>query len=318
MTYKLAPLRRLIRQTNERNANLAITNTLGVAMDKRFIKSIASLSTVDISNYKVVRTGQFGCILMKVGRDGRSSIALLKGEDSVISPAYYVFEVIEPNVLLPDYLMMFLSIPETDRREWFMSDASMRGSLEWDRFLDLDVPLPPLEKQREYVAIYSNLLKLSSNHEKSFADLQLVTDTFTEKLVAQYGTQELGAYITPVDVRNRDNNLGKKDLRGISTSKAFIVSKANTTGVNFASYKVVNPGQFAYVADTSRRGEKIALAYNDNKPYIISSIYTTFEITDTKKLLPEFLLLWFKRAEFDRYARYNSGGVPERPLTGAR
>lgn len=308
MTYSLVRLRKLIRQINVRNTDSAITNTLGVAMDKRFIKSIANLSTVDLSNYKVLRTGQFGCILMKVGRDGRSSIALLKDEDGIISPAYYVFEIIDSNKLLPDYLMMFLSIPETDRREWFMSDAGMRGSLEWDRFLDLEVPLPPIEKQQEYVAIYNNLLKLSNNHEKSFSDLQLITNTFTEKLVVKYGTEELGNYIEVTDIRNSDNALGEKDLRGISTSKVFIQSKANTTGVSFANYKVVKSGQFAYVADTSRRGDKIALAFNDNRPYIISSIYTTFEIANADKILPEFLLLWFKRPEFDRYARYNSWG----------
>jgi type I restriction enzyme S subunit len=192
----------------------------------------------------------------------------------------------------------------------FNSWGSARETFNFEDFCDIKMPIPSPGKQREYIAIYNNLLKLSNNHEKSFADLQLITNTFTEKLVEKYGTEKLGNYIQPTDTRNRDNTLDAADLRGISTTKVFIKSKANVTGASFTNYKVVRPGQFAYVADTSRRGDKIALAYNDNdeKLYIISSIYTTFEITDSEHLLPEFLLLWFKRPEFDRYARYNSWG----------
>lgn len=80
------------------------------------------------------------------------------------------------------------------------------------------------------------------------------------------------------------------------------------TGVDISKYKIVNTGEFAYVADTSRRGEKIALAFNDSEPCIISSIYTAFKIKDQRKLLPEYLFLWFNRSEFDRYARFHSWG----------
>lgn len=254
-----------------------------------------------------MRSGQFGCILMKVGRDGRSSIALLSEEDVVISPAYYVFEVIDQDVLLPNYLMMYLSIPETDRKEWFMSDAGMCGSLEWERFLDMEVPLPPIEKQREYVKIYSNLLKISNNHENSFPDLELISNTFIEKLVGKFGTEELGEYIQQTDERNHEG--GSKNLKGISIKKKFIESKANMNGVSLDNYKVVQPGQFAYVTVTSRNGEKLSIALNDDhKPCVISSTYLTFKVVNQSYLLPEFLLLWFKRPEFDRYARYNSWG----------
>lgn len=116
----------------------------------------------------------------------------------------------------------------------------------------------------------------------------------------------LGDYIEQCDVRNREKIITR--LRGISTSKQFIESKANMTGVDISAYKVVNTGEFAYVADTSRRGEKIALAFNDGEPCIISSIYTAFRVKDQEKLLPEYLFLWFNRSEFDRYARYHSWG----------
>jgi len=116
----------------------------------------------------------------------------------------------------------------------------------------------------------------------------------------------LGKYIRPIDVRNRD--LAVDYLLGLSISKRFIPSIANTVGTEFDTYKVVRTGQFAYGPVTSRNGDKITIALLDDKDCIISSSYTVFEVTDEKKLLPEYLMLWFKRPEFDRYARYKSHG----------
>ncbi len=118
--------------------------------------------------------------------------------------------------------------------------------------------------------------------------------------------KRLGDYIQLVDNRNTDSKITL--LRGVSTKKVLINSKANTTGVSFHNYKVVRNGQFVYVADTSRRGDKIALAMNSSEDCIVSAIYTVFEVSNTEELLPEYLYLFFQRTEFDRYARFNSWG----------
>lgn len=118
----------------------------------------------------------------------------------------------------------------------------------------------------------------------------------------------LGDYIEQCDER-AGNDFTVDDVIGISTDKKFIPTKANMDGVSLNSYKIVNPHGFAYVADTSRRGDKIALALNtSNKPVLISSIYTSFRSKDVIKLLPEYLFMLLNRAEFDRYARFNSWG----------
>ena len=88
----------------------------------------------------------------------------------------------------------------------------------------------------------------------------------------------------------------------------MIESVANMTGVSLHNYKIVDRNQFVYVADTSRRAEKIGLALNDYEPCIVSSIYTTFEVIDENELIPEYLFIWFNRSEFDRYTRFNSWG----------
>lgn len=119
--------------------------------------------------------------------------------------------------------------------------------------------------------------------------------------------KRLGDYIRQVDVRNRD--LAVDNLLGLSISKQFIPSIANTIGTDMANYKVVQPRQFGYVPVTSRNGDKITVAlYNGDKPCIISQAYIVFEVTDTDQLLPEYLMMWFRRPEFDRYARFKSHG----------
>ncbi len=121
--------------------------------------------------------------------------------------------------------------------------------------------------------------------------------------------RKLGDFIRPIDERNNDGSLGEDNLYGISVTKEFIPTHANLVGVTFDGYKTVSPRQFAYIPDTSRRGDKIAISLNlFGESIIVSSICSVFEIVDESRLLPEYLMLWFKRPEFDRYARFMSNG----------
>ena len=119
--------------------------------------------------------------------------------------------------------------------------------------------------------------------------------------------KQLGQFIRQVDVRNSE---GKEEtLLGVSVQKKFIPSIANTVGTDFKKYKVVKKGQFTYIPDTSRRGDKIGIALlEDYEEGLVSNVYTVFEIIDEKQLIPEYLMLWFSRPEFDRYARFKSHG----------
>jgi len=120
---------------------------------------------------------------------------------------------------------------------------------------------------------------------------------------------KLGALIELCDVRNSGGFYTLDDIRGISTGKVFIDTRANMDGVSLTSYKVVECQEFAYVADTSRRGDKIAIAFNTGeKPVLISSLYTVFRVADKDRLLSDYLFMFFNRPEFDRYARFNSWG----------
>ena len=118
--------------------------------------------------------------------------------------------------------------------------------------------------------------------------------------------KRLGDYIRQIDIRNKELAINK--LLGVSISKKFIPSIANTIGTDLSNYKIVRTGQFAYGPVTSRNGDKISIAYLTESDCIISSSYTVFEVTKSSELNPEYLMLWFSRPEFDRYARFMSHG----------
>ena len=119
--------------------------------------------------------------------------------------------------------------------------------------------------------------------------------------------KQLGQFIRQVDVRNAAGK--EENLLGVSVQKTFIPSIANTVRTDFTKYKVVRRGQFTYIPDTSRRGDKIGIALlSDCDEGLVSNVYTTFEVIDKNELLPEYLMLWFSRPEFDRYARFKSHG----------
>lgn len=118
--------------------------------------------------------------------------------------------------------------------------------------------------------------------------------------------KRLGDYIQPVDIRNKECTV--ETLLGVSNAKVFMPSIANTIGTDMSNYKVITKGQFAYVTVTSRNGDKLSVALMQEEEAIVSQAYTVFEVMDKTELLPDYLMMWFRRPEFDRYARFKSHG----------
>jgi type I restriction enzyme S subunit len=147
-----------IQLVDNRNKDLKITNLLGINITKNFMPSVANVIGVDLSKYKVIRKGQFAYSSMQTGRDETIRIALYKDEEpAIISPAYSVIESKDENKLLPEFMMMCFQRPESDRYGWFISDSSVRASLELDRFCDIKIPIPDIKIQEAIVTIYHTL-----------------------------------------------------------------------------------------------------------------------------------------------------------------
>lgn len=146
-----------IREVNVRNRDLKVTKLVGLTIDKAFIPSVANVIGTDLSNYKVIQKEQFACSLMQVSRDGKMPVAMFKEDEAIMSPAYPMFEVIDKTVLMPQYLMMWFSRSEFDREASYYAVGGVRGSLTWEDFCNMRLPIPSITRQREIVSEYETL-----------------------------------------------------------------------------------------------------------------------------------------------------------------
>lgn len=290
------------------NQKLSSDDISGVNREKEFFEPARQVGS-DTTSYKIVPPGYFACNLMHVGRDVVLPIAYNSTtKDKIVSPAYTVFSLQNQNTINPYYLSMMMKSEEMDRYFWFFTDSSVRDGLSFSDFCAIELSLPPLDIQQKYVSIYKSMVANLKAYEHGLEDLKLACDGYIENLKKTAPIHKLGEYIELSDERNSDNQYGLNSVRGISIEKKFIPTKADMKDVNLSPYYVVKPGEYAYVSVTSRNGEKISLALNDSQDtYICSSSYIVFRCN--KSLLdPRYLRIILGRAEFDRYARYNSWG----------
>jgi type I restriction enzyme, S subunit len=167
MKSNYSPIGKYIRLVDERNKGLQVTNLVGLSISKQFIKSVANTIGTDMENYKIIQKNQFACSTMQVRRDKKMPLALYaETEPAIISQAYPVFEIIDTSELLPEYLMMWFTRSEFDREACFQAVGGVRGSLEWEDFCNMKLPVPSPEKQQEIVNEYNviqNRIKLNEN-----------------------------------------------------------------------------------------------------------------------------------------------------------
>lgn len=228
----------------------------------------------------------------------------------LVSGVYTVFRIVRSDLLYPNYLYMCFNRSEFDRLARFNSWGSARETFSWKDFCDVEFDLPPIEIQRKYAAIYESVLANQRSYEQGLNDLKKSCDTLVEKLMREVPSEPIGPYIEQSDDRN-SRGFGRDTVRGLSIDKQLIQTKAKLDGVSLSSYKVIEPGHLVYVPVTSRNGGKISVALNDtDETYITSSINTVFRVREEARsqLLPAYLMLFFGRTEFDRYARFCSWG----------
>ena len=294
----------LIKVIDERNS-FGITDFYGLNINKEFMPTVANTEGLDESNYKVVRKDRFVFSGMQTGRDECIRISMyLLDKPIIVSPAYTTFEIVATEIVLPTYFFMLFLSKERDRLGWFYSDGSIRSNLDWDRFCDIELNLPDLPTQQKYVDIYKAMVANQQSYERGLEDLKLVCDGYIEDLRRKMPCEKIGPYIEARDERNSD--LSVKLAQGITIEKQFATPKQIAEVETSA--KIVRQGQFAYNRATTRNGEKISIAYREGEDCVVSSAYQVFEIIKPEKLDPYYLMMWYKRTEFDRYARYMSKG----------
>ena len=178
MTSSYKRLGDYIQLVDERNKDLEVKNLVGLTINKIFIPSVANIIGTDMSNYKIIRKNQFACSTMQVRRDKKMPLALYKNDEpAIISQAYPIFEIIDAKELLPEYLMMWFTRAEFDREACFHAVGGVRGSLEWDDFLDFKLPIPSLEKQQEMVNEYHTIQNRINLNNQLIAKLEETAQT---------------------------------------------------------------------------------------------------------------------------------------------
>ena len=270
---------------------------------------------VDLKPYKLVHNGAF---VYNPTRLNLGSIAYRTEGFCIVSHLYIVFYLNAKGkeVVNPYYLYIYFHREEFCREVTFLNFGSQRPEFSFNDMADISITLPDPSIQQKYVDVYLGLKKNLTTYQSKNEELKTVCEGYIEELRRNMKSQKIGQYIEQCDERNTNNTFTYEHLKGISTDKTFIDTKADMNGVSLDSYKIVPKNVFAYVPDTSRRGEKMAIAFNDgDKSLLISSIYTTFKSKDEEKLMPEYLFMFFNRQEFDRYARFNSWGSAREVFT---
>ena len=299
-----------LRDVRNSELKYGINDVRGVNTSKQMMPTKADLTTRDLSKFQIVSPEEF-VFNHRTSRNGsKFSIAFNDtGKPIICTEDYVVFRISDYGrmFIVPEWLYMYFNRPEFDRFVITNSWGSSTEFYNWEDICDVDMALPPLSVQQKYVDIYNSMLANQRCYERGLEDLKLTCDAYIENLRRKTPTKKIGAYLTQSDRRN-DIGLSVDFVRGLATSKAMIPTKADMDGVSLNNYKVVPPRYIAYVSDTSRRGDKVSLGFNDtDETFLVSSISTVFG-TELSVLIPEYLMLFLTRSEFDRYARFNSWG----------
>lgn len=304
MALKKVKLGDLINVVDERN-NIGSRDFYGININKEFMPTVADTTGLDETKYKVVRKNRFVYSGMQTGRDECIRISMyLQDKPIIVSPAYTTFEVTAQDIVLPEYFFMLFLSKEKDRLGWFYSDSSIRSNLDWDRFCEMELSLPPIDVQKKYVDIYLAMLANQRAYEQGLDDLKLVCDAYIEDLRRKMPSEEIGKYLQECDQKN--NYLSVTLTQGVDVNMQFIPAKREAT--DKASTKIVYPGQFAFNKVVKSNGTKLPFAIRRGEACIVSGSYQVFEVKDKEKFLPEYLMLWMQRTETQRFCGYNGWG----------
>lgn len=339
-----------IELVDDRNRDLSITHLLGLSINKIFIPSVANIIGSDMANYKIIRKGQFACSLMQVRRDGKIPVALLdEFDEAIISQAYPVFKVKDTEKLLPEYLMMWMSRSEFDRQACFLAVGGVRGSLEWDDFCEMELPVPSIDKQLEIVKEYNTIVNRIKINEQLNQKLEETAQTVYKQWFVDFEfpiSQEYANSINKPELTGKPyksnggemvyNKQLEKDIPkgwnnaiiadiGTQKRKAFNLKKNFTPTAYIGlehmpkkSIALINWDIVTAIGSNKHRFAKGDILFGKLRPYfhkvgvaLIDGICST-DIIVSKPLNPNYfglLLMILSSNDFIQYANSGSGGT---------
>lgn len=290
-----------IERSTENNSDLKYGEELitGVNSSGVFAPPKGSTLGVDLKPYKIVNNGAF---VYNPTRLNLGSLAYRTEGLCIVSHLYMIFYLTEEGkkIIDPQWLYIYFHRDEFKREVTFRNFGSQRPEFNFKDMSDIIVPLPDIDTQRKYAGIYNAMSSNQQCYERGLEDLKLTCDAYIEDLRRKIPCEEIGPYIEPV---NDTNSKGLyTHVQGVESSGSFIDTRANMQGVDISKYTIVPKGNIAY--NPSRINIGSIAMYSDDEPCVVSPMYSVFRVTNTSKVLPEYLMLWFGRTEFQRYTWY--------------
>ena len=261
-----------IREVNVRNKDLKVTKLVGLTIDKDFIPSVANVIGTDLSNYKVIKKEQFACSLMQVSRDGKMPVSMFEEDEAIMSPAYPMFEVIDKTLLLPQYLMMWFTRSEFDREASYYAVGGVRGSLTWEDFCNMTLPVPSIDRQREIVEEYETLSRRIRLNEQMIEKLEATAQALYRKM-----------FVDGIDKENLPEGWRMGTLGEVCS---YVDEKVSLENID----------ESVYISTENMLKDKKGIVVSSNKPE--EGRGTKFEIEDVliSNIRPYFKKIW--RASF--------------------
>ena len=296
MALRRFKLSELIKQRREKYDGIEVLPIKGVSregfMDPK-------QEDADTSIYNVFYLNDF---VFNPARMELNSIALnTEYEKGICSSLYEVFYVSRNDIILPLYLNIFIKREEFARKCWFHAIGSARNYFRVPDLGEFEIDVPDIPIQEKFVKTYLAMLDNQKAYERGLDDLKLVCDFIIESQRVTE-SKKIRGHLIPTSEKNIDSMYTIE--KGVSIQKKFIDTKASSSDIR--TQKVIKVGEFAFNTNTSRNSDTISIALNEEEPFIVSNTYGSFKCDE--QIIPQYLYLWFRRKEFDRFARFNSWG----------
>ena len=322
MGLKFEPLGKYIRLVDERNTDMITESVLGINIDKNFMPSVANVIGTDLSKYKLLRKDRFACNPMHVGRDGRLPVSRYTEDfPAIVSPAYFMFEIIDETEISPEYLMLCFRRPDFDHMCWFRTDASVRGGVTWEDVCELTIPVPSIDQQRkivyDYQVISDRIVLLRKLNEK----LSAMGICFLQSLKAKdeskgckWEEQTVGYWVSlgyidsPVDGNHGEVHPKASDY--VSSGVPFVMANNLIDGfVDYSSCAFITEKQTNTLRKGFSKPRDVLLTHKATigRKAIVSREYDTTILTPQvtyyrvkKNISPDFLKYYFETSGFQQ------------------
>lgn len=329
MSANYRKLGEIVKLIDERNKDEKVQTLIGVSIEKCFIKSVANTIGTDLSKYQIIRKNDFACSLMQVSRDGKIPIACLKDYDeAIMSPAYYIFRIKNTDEVLPDYLSMWFMRSEFDREAAYIAVGGVRGSMPWEDFCNMELPIPDIKEQQKIVDAYNAITKRIQIKQKINENLEKTAQTIYRKMFVEDADLTLGklkdfcSVFTgfPFDSELYSDSDGIKTLRGENVTEEKLrwntLKRYKGEITDRIEKNYLHEWDIVIGMDGSKVGKNWSLVHDFDLPLLLAQRVACLRTSSISKQL--FLYISLKIRKFTEYVTQVNTGTTILHISGSQ